>query len=71
MMGGFQIWTQNSNRTTFDPFFEKNSEIDKLLCYSIFEFCFAKNKTEISNVKRFEFWGQIWNPPLILHISVL
>ena len=114
MKRGFQIWPQNSNRITFDPFFGqktvenrdifKNSYkipiltvfwpkmglmfffqkdiyththtqrdlhtykkiFSKIPKKSLFLIVFWPKKG--SNVFRFDFCGQIWNPLIILHI---
>ena len=66
MMRGFQIWPQSSNRITFNSLFgEKTVENLPNWVFCQFSSLFFAKKG--SNVVRFEFCGQIWNPRMILH----
>ena len=60
MMRGFQIWTQNSNRITFDPLFGQKTVKNGLNGYlTNFRVFFWPKRG--SDVIRFEFRDQIWN----------
>ena len=63
MMRGSRSWPQSSNWITFEPFFGQ-----KLSKYGICQFSAFFWPTNGSDVIRFEFWAQIWDPLLILHI---
>ena len=67
MMRGLQIWPQNWNRIRFDPFSGQKS------CQNGLNWVFCQFPTVFgqkngSNLNWFEFWGQIWNPLIVLHI---
>ena len=65
--GGLQIWPQNSKWITFDPcLVKKLLQVGKITDLADFNSFFFGGKG--SNVILIEFWGQIWNPLIILHI---
>ena len=73
MIRVFQIWPRNSNRITFDPLFLQKKTVksrdfffSKITIKSLDLTVFLAKRG--SNVIRFEFYGQIWNPRIILHI---
>ena len=67
MTRGFQIWSQNSNRIIFDPIFgQKTVKNPPYWVFCHFWTVFRPKKG--SNIIRFEFRDQIWNPLIILHI---
>ena len=63
-----RIWPQRSNRVTFEPLFGKKklSKTGKIPDLANFRQFFWPQRR--SNVIRFEFRGQIWNPFIIWHI---
>ena len=67
MMRGFQIWPQNSNRTTFYPLLQKKNyqKWSKSGILPILDVSFAKKGVKWCN---FEFWGQLWNPLIVKHL---
>ena len=67
-MRGFQIWPQNSNQLRFEPFFFWPKTVGNWqnTQFSPFWQLFWPEKG--SNLIRFQFWGQIWSPLIILHI---
>ena len=76
LMRGFQIWSQNSNRITFDPLLKKTvenwpnirffqfrkkwSKTDEISDFASFDSFFLPKRR--LNVIRFQFWDRIWNP---------
>ena len=66
MTRGFQIWSQNSNRIIFDSIFgHKTVKIRHIGYFAIFGQFFGQKG---SNIIRFEFRDQIWDPLIILLI---
>ena len=65
LMRGFQKWSQNSNRITFDPFVTKKlSKTGKIPNLASFEHFLANRG---SNVIHYEFWDQIWQNTRFCH----
>ena len=74
MMRGVQIWPQNSNRITFDPFLGQklsNLEIFLEIFWFSRDFDSFFGQKGGSNIIPFELCGQIWNPLIILHTSII
>ena len=58
---GFQIWSQNWNRMAFDPLFGHKT-VENCQNTGFWQFSIVLWPKRGSNVIRFQFWDQIWNP---------
>ena len=66
MMGEFQTWPQISNRIAFDPLFGK-IKLENWLLQNFVNFRVFLGQNGVKFMQ-FEFYGQIWKPPIILDI---
>ena len=67
MVRGFQIWPQNSNLITFEPFFWPKT-VENRLNWVFCQFSIVLWSKRESNSIGFEFLGQTWNPHNIFHL---
>ena len=66
-MRGFQIWSENLNRITFDPLFgKKRSKTGKIPYFTSFRPFLARKG---SNAIQFKFGYQAWNAPIIPQLA--
>ena len=68
MMREFQIWPHNSNRIRFEHFFSKKKTVGNRQNTRFSPFWQFLSPKKRSNLIRFEFWGQIWIPLIIMRI---
>ena len=68
-MRGFQTWSQNDiwNRMTFTPLFGKKNG-QNLANYTFCQFLTVFWPKMRSNVIKFQFWDQTWNPFIKAHL---